>query len=76
MLCWGSVITFFSMPIVVFGLQALSEEPWVRWSHFNEHLKEFGWLADVYKGITALVFGLAGLNSFDKRGVKDGRGQD
>ena len=65
-LCWGTVITFLTLPLVCFVLEVISEEEQVTWLHFNEHLKQFNWLVPYFQSITALVFGLAGLNSFDK----------
>jgi hypothetical protein len=66
---WGTVITFFSAPLLIFGLQILSEENWAPWFHFAKHLGEFKWLGNFYNSITALTFGLAGLNSWDRRGM-------
>lgn len=64
---WGAVITFFTAPLLIFLLQVTSEESWNKWLNFAEHIGEFKWLAQFYASVTALVFGLAGLNSWDKR---------
>jgi hypothetical protein len=64
-LCWGTVITFLSAPLLVFILHVLSDE--VPWLHFSEHIKEYGFLVPFFQTVTALVFGLAGLHSLDKR---------
>lgn len=60
-LCWTALVTFFALPFIVFVCQVL------------EHLpapSELEWLGNVYKADVALVFGLAGLNSWDKRNGK------
>ena len=78
-LCWGAVITFLTMPLVMFVLITVSIE--VPWLHTNEHLKDFGGLRIYFQTLTALVFSLAGLHSWDKTidrkfngGPKDGNG--
>ncbi|HET9374326.1 MAG TPA: hypothetical protein VFO40_05105 [Chthoniobacterales bacterium] len=63
-LCWGAVITFFSMPLAAFVLHVVSLESHME---FAKHLSDFKWLGNVYTAVSALVFGLAGLNSWDKR---------
>jgi hypothetical protein len=60
---WGAVVTFFTIPLIVFVLHVISEEPGVIWLHFNEHLREYVWLDHFYGVLTALVFGLAGLDT-------------
>ena len=60
-LCWIAVVTFFALPLVVFVLQVFERLP---------DPKELEWLGNVYKADVALVFGLAGLNSWDKRNGK------
>jgi hypothetical protein len=70
-LCWGSVITFLSAPLICFILMAISDE--VSWLHFSQHINEYKFMVPFFQSITALVFGLAGLNSWDKiRNGKDG----
>ena len=64
---WSAVITFFVSPLVVFVLHVISEEPLITWFHFNEHIKEYRYLDRFYELNAALVFGLAGLHSWDKR---------
>jgi hypothetical protein len=69
-LCWGTVITFLSAPLMVFSLHILSDE--VPWFHFSQHIKEYTFMTPFFQSITALVFALAGLNSFDRsRNNKD-----
>lgn len=58
-LCWIAVLTFFALPLALFIYQIFRP--------VSDPLREFGWLGNVYKADAALVFGLAGLNSWDKR---------
>jgi hypothetical protein len=68
-LCWGAIGLFFSLPIVVFIIQiAAIQSPWLR---LEEHLDEFRYLGVFESTLAALVFGLAGLNSWDKKNGKD-----
>jgi len=74
LLTWGSVITFFGLPLVFFSLHVLSlETPWL---HLENHLGQgtFSYLAGFYSANTALVAALAGLNSWDKR-LANGNGK-
>jgi ABC-type Fe3+ transport system permease subunit len=64
-LCWGAVITFLTVPLLVFILHVVSDEVPSSF-HFSQHLSEYKFLTPFFQSITALVFGLAGLNSFDK----------
>lgn len=59
-LCWGTVVTFLSLPLLVFTIA-------VKFPLLIDQIREFKFLSDFFKAITALVFGLAGLDSFDKR---------
>lgn len=63
-LCWGAVLTFLTLPLVVFVLTVLSYE--IEWLHFEQHLGEYKFLIGYFQTVTALVFGLAGLNTFDR----------
>jgi hypothetical protein len=63
MLNWVAVITFFTMPFVVFWLRFFSIQ--YHWE-IEKHWGEFKGLGSVFQTITALVFGLSGLRSFDK----------
>lgn len=67
-LCWGTVITFLSVPFLVFVLHVVSDEVPSSF-HFSQHLAEYKFMTPFFQSITALVFGLAGLNSFDKHSV-------
>ena len=63
-LCWGVVIAYLTVPLVTYIMIVVSiETPWL---HTNEHLKEFAGLGAWFQALTALIFGLAGLNSWDK----------
>jgi hypothetical protein len=64
---WAAVITWFMMPLLVFTLQCLSEEQWMKWIHFNEHMAEFKWLGSYYRDLTFLVFSLAGLQVLNRK---------
>jgi len=59
---WCAVITFFTAPLLIFVLQ-VADFPWL---HFRENMSSFKWLGNFYLSVTGLVFGLAGLNSFDR----------
>lgn len=62
-LCWGAVTMFFGLPLGVFILHfAAIEFGW----QFDNRIEEFAGIMPVYQTITGLVFGLAGLNSWDK----------
>lgn len=63
-LCWGAVLTFLTAPLVIFILLLISQEG--GWLHFNQHIGEYKWMAAFYQSVTGLVFGLAGLHSFDR----------
>lgn len=62
-LCWGAVITFLTLPLVVLSLALMS-----RWLGLGieEHLKGYKFLGAFYQSVTALTFGLSGLRSLDK----------
>jgi hypothetical protein len=67
-LCWGAVGSFFGLPILVWIVQiAAIQSPWLR---LEEHTDEFKYLEGYHAILAALVFGLAGLNSWDKRNGK------
>jgi hypothetical protein len=70
---WGSVITFFGLPIFLLALHLLSLE--VSWLDMEKNRWEFKYLADFYHTNALLVFGLAGLNTVDKlRKLTNGNG--
>ena len=58
-LCWGTVITFLTLPLTVFVIAIWHPE-------LAEQLKGYKFIAKFFESITALVFGLSGLRSVDK----------
>ena len=65
-LCWGAVVTFLGLPFGVCALHLVSDE-FPTYFHFSQHISEYKFIIPYYQSITALVFALAGLNSWDKR---------
>lgn len=63
---WATVITFFSLPLVAFVLHLIAIE-FPNVVPLGGHGKEFGYLSEFSRNVTILAFGLAGLDSFDKR---------
>lgn len=59
---------FFGLPLVVFSLHFAAVE--LGWQ-FDNRIEEFNGIMPAYQTVTGLVFGLAGLNSFDR--YLDGR---
>lgn len=64
LLCWGTVLTFLTLPLLIFAMALASRE--FGWTDFEQHIKEYKFLGNFYQSITALVFGLAGLRSVDR----------
>ena len=58
-LCWGTVITFLTLPLSVLTIALLHPE-------LAAQMREYKFLSKFFESITALVFGLAGLRSVDK----------
>ena len=56
---WGTVITFLTMPLIIFLLAFFNRD-------YEANIREFKFLGKFFESITALVFGLAGLRSVDK----------
>ena len=61
---WGCVISFFTFPIIFFTLQVLAAE--IPNFHFEEQIKQYLWTREYFRLIALLVFGMAGLNSWDR----------
>ncbi len=60
---WGTVIAFFAIPLTLFCVQfyARTHPGW-----FNEeHPEHFKYIADYQRNLTILVFGLAGLKTWE-----------
>ena len=73
-LCWGTVLTFLTMPLAVL-LIAISSRIY-GWLGVEEHLKGYKFLGTFFQSVTALVFGLSGLRSLDKYvETKNGNGK-
>jgi hypothetical protein len=62
---WGVVITFFSLPLILFTLHIFYLE-FPNSIPLAGHGKEFSYLGEFSRNVTILTFGLAGLNSFDR----------
>jgi hypothetical protein len=55
-------MAFLTVPLVAMALVLTDEfTPWLQWHHPN-----YKFIGPFYQSVTALVFGLAGLRSFDK----------
>jgi hypothetical protein len=65
-LCWCAVVSFFSAPLLFFTVEILSIMVPSWHTITKDEISELKWLADWHRMLAALVFGLAGLNSFDK----------
>jgi hypothetical protein len=63
-LCWGSVIIFLTLPLVVLVIAITARM--YGWMGMDEHLKGYKFLGNFYQSVTALVFGLSGLRSLDR----------
>jgi hypothetical protein len=60
---WGTVVTFLSLPLVVFIVQmwARTHPGWMT----TENPQHFHYILDFQRNITILVFGLAGLKTWE-----------
>ena len=61
-LCWGAVVTFFTVPMVGLAILFMADY----WPNIRNHLSEYKFIGPFFQSVTALVFGLAGLNSADR----------
>jgi hypothetical protein len=70
-LCWGTVITFLTLPLSILVITLWHPE-------LVNQIKEYKFLTKFFESITALVFGLAGLRSVDKyvETKKNGNGKE
>lgn len=67
-LCWGSVFLFLTLPLSILILRLVSDSsPDLRWS---ASLQEAKYIIPYFQSLTALVFGLAGLNTWDRHNGK------
>jgi hypothetical protein len=64
-LIWGAIGLFFGLPVLAFLLQIIAiQSPWFR---LEEYVADFKYIGVFESTLAALVFGLAGLNSWDKK---------
>jgi hypothetical protein len=64
-LCWGSVILYLTIPPIILMIRLLSDHfPDFHWA---ESLSQAKFMIPYFTSLTALVFGLAGLNTFDRK---------
>jgi hypothetical protein len=70
-LCWGAVVTFFAMPLIALTFHVIAIQ--LGWKA-DERVTELKGLLPVYYTVSSLVFGLAGLNTFDRFNGKKGPG--
>jgi hypothetical protein len=63
---WGAVITFLTLPLVLMTIQLaiLSHPNWI--TDPQRYEKNFGYLADFQRNLALLVFGLAGLRTWEQ----------
>jgi hypothetical protein len=68
---WGTIVTFLTLPLVVFSVQmyARTHPGWMTY----ENPEHFKYLGDFQRNLTILVFGLAGLRTWEA--VKNGDGK-
>ena len=68
---WGTVIVFLTLPLVVFTLHvyAKTHPGWI----LEGREGEFKYVFEFQRNITVLVFGLAGLRTWE--GIKNGHGK-
>lgn len=72
---WGTVIFFFLLPISCFiiHLYALTHQGWLGPPISGEEKYDFSYVQNLQRDITFLVFGLAGLRTWEA--IKNGNGK-
>jgi len=70
---WGTVITFFTLPITIMCIQLYAHTHPNWWQHTLGEPQRFQYLYDFMRNITILVFGLAGLRTWEN--LKNGNGK-
>jgi len=62
---WGVVVTFLTLPLIIMIIQlyALSHPTWI--VDPTKYEKNFSHLAEFQRNLAILIFGLAGLKSFE-----------
>jgi hypothetical protein len=68
---WGVVVTFLTLPLVLMTIQLaiLSHPNWI--SDPQRYEKSFSYLLDFQRNLAILIFGLAGLHTWEQ--VKNGK---
>jgi hypothetical protein len=68
---WGVVITFLSLPLVLMMTQLaiVSHPNWI--SDPQRYEKSFGYLSEFQRNLAILIFGLAGLHTWEQ--VRNGK---
>jgi hypothetical protein len=68
---WGVVITFLTLPMVLMAIQLaiVSHPNWI--TDPQRYEKSFGYLSDFQRNLAILVFGLAGLHTWQE--IKNGK---
>jgi hypothetical protein len=67
---WGTVITFFTLPAFLITVQIYSHTHPDWWQHTPQEQDRFHYLNDFLRNVTLLVFGLAGLRTWEQ--IKNG----
>jgi hypothetical protein len=67
LLCWGSVGIFLVLPLVIFSARLFGVP------NIAETVDASKFLLPYFQMITGLVFGLAGLNTVDRRFIGNGQ---
>jgi hypothetical protein len=63
-LYWGTVISFFTLPLLVFIIHlTLIGYPQILHGNAPSHVGEFKYVFEFHRTLAALVFGLAGLHT-------------
>jgi hypothetical protein len=62
---WGAVVTFLTLPLIIMTIQLaiLSHPDWI--ADPKQYEKNFNYLLEFQRNLAILVFGLAGLRSFE-----------
>jgi hypothetical protein len=64
-LCWGAVSLFLILPILILIIRLMSDSfPNMHW---GETISQAKFVIPYFQSLTALVFGLAGLNVWDRK---------
>jgi len=77
---WGTVITFLTLPLVIMSIQiyANTHPGWWEWAEKgltqSERQERFAYLYDFMRNLTILVFGLAGLRTWEH--IKNGKDKE